>query len=107
MKTRFDDLIENRARPMSSARCPYDGQEMRQMVAAAVSQVADEERLRFHRRVVRRYSMSVLLLLLMMFGSVKTMFGKPVLQGSISSITVRHDAVAAIDMFINHHNMCA
>ena len=92
---------------MSVARCPYDGQQMRQIVAAAVSRVADEERLRLHRRVVRRYCMSVFLLLLMMFGSVKTMFGNPMLQASLSSIAVRHDAVATIDMFINHNNMCA
>ena len=70
MKTRFDFLIERRAHAMASARCPYDGQQLRQLAAAALARAADEEhRRQFRRHVLERYAAAACLTLLLLCGS--------------------------------------
>lgn len=70
MKTKFDLLIDRRAQAMASARCPYDGQQLRQMAAAAVVRADDEQRrLQFRRRVLERYAAAACLTLLLLCGS--------------------------------------
>lgn len=63
MKTKFETLIERRAHAMETARCPYDEEQLRAMVAQAVRRVdagrpSQADRRLYRRQVLARYAVA-------------------------------------------------
>lgn len=102
MKTKFDLLIERRAHAMASARCPYDGQQLRQMAADAVVRADDEQRrLQFRRRVLERYAAAACITLILLCGSCSIKPGGAVQTNTLPAALDRQSAVTVIGGMLN------
>lgn len=104
MRTNFETLLELRKDAMDRARCPYDEEQIRQMVAVAVERV---EARNFRWWLVRHYSVAACVAAMMVWGVNVYAVPAPSLPRSTGMAVNRQVAEMQVGDMLQHVESCA